>query len=955
MASKSKEVTTSFNVDITNLKKGIQEANRQIRLANAEFKAASSGMENWQKSTDGVSSKITQLDKVLNGQNKILDSYKQQLALIVEEQGENSKGADEMRIKIANQQAAVNKTAAELEKYKGILNDLEAEQKAAENSTEKQANAYDDLKAKISEQESTLESLKKEYANTVIEQGKNSEAADDFAKEIEELSVNLNKNKKALNDAENAADNLDKSFVDVDDSTKTADGSFTVLKGTLADLASKGIQKVVDGLINITKESYNAWQAFDEGFDTVIKKTGASGDAAEDLEDVYEKVSKNIVASYDDIGSAIGEVNTRFGITGNELEILSEKFIKFAQLNDTDVSSSIDSVQSVMAAWGISAKDTGAVLDMLNKAGQDTGTSVDQISNSLVTNGAVLKEMGYSAEDAAFFLANLSKNGIDASSTMAGMKKALANATKEGKPLSDALADVENSIKNAKNSTDAMSIATEIFGAKAAPALTTAIRDGRLSFDELGLSLDDFEGNVEETFENTLDAPDKFKLAIQNLQTEMGKAFNDFFVKYEPQINNALKTFTEDILPKIVNGIGWLIDNLPLISAAITGIVTAMIMFQAVSAIQGIIAAWQAYKAATEGATVAQWLLNAAMEANPIGLLIAAITGLIAAFIYLWNNSEDFRNFWIGLWEKIKEAAIPVIEGLSVAFSAAWEAIKAIVHPWIDYFKATWESIKLIFGVVKDVLSGNFSDAWEKIKEIVSVWADYFRGIWENIKSVFTPVKQFFVDLWNGVKTAASEAWNGIKSVFEPVAEWFEKKFKDAWQKVKDVFSTGGKIFDGIKDGIVSAFKTVVNAIIKGINKVIEIPFNALNKLLNKIRTVEVAGITPFADMWKENPFTVPQIPELEAGGVLKRGQVGLLEGNGAEAVIPLENNKRWINATAKALKGALASEGVIGTGSKVTNNYSFTQNNTSPKALSKLEIYRQTKNQLTLAKGGLA
>jgi phage-related minor tail protein len=637
------------------------------------------------------------------------------------------------------------------------------------------------------------------------------------------------------------------------------------------------------------------------------------------------------------------------------LEELSEKFIKFAQLNDTDVSSSIDSVQSVMAAWGISAKDTGAVLDLLNKAGQDTGTSVDQISDSLVTNGAVLKEMGYSAEDAAFFLANLSKNGIDASSTMAGMKKALANATKEGKPLSDALADVENSIKNAKNSTEAMSVATEIFGAKAAPALTTAIRDGRLSFDELGLSLDDFEGNVEETFENTLDAPDKFKLAIQNLQTEMGKAFNDLFVKYEPQINNALETFTEDILPKIVNGIGWLIDNLPLISAAITGIVTAMIMFQAVSAIQGIIAAWQAYKAATEGATVAQWLLNAAMEANPIGLLIAAITGLIAAFIYLWNNSEDFRNFWIGLWDKIKEAAIPVIEGLSVAFSAAWEAIKAIVHPWIDYFKATWESIKLIFGVVKDVLSGNFSDAWEKIKEIVSVWADYFRGIWENIKSVFTPVKQFFAGLWNGVKTAASEAWNGIKSVFEPVAEWFGNKFKDAWQKVKDVFSAGGKIFDGIKDGIVSAFKTVVNAIIKGINKVITIPFNALNKLLNKVRNVEVAGIMPFDGMWKENPFTVPQIPELEAGGVLKRGQVGLLEGNGAEAVVPLENNKRWINATAKALKGALASEGIVGSGPKVTNNYCFTQNNTSPKALSKLEIYRQTKNQLTLAKGGLA
>ena len=100
MVPKNNETTTKFKVDISELKRGIQDANRQIRLANAEFKAASSGIENWGKSADGISAKLNQLDRVLSSQKSILDAYKKQLALIIEEEGENSKGADEMRIKI---------------------------------------------------------------------------------------------------------------------------------------------------------------------------------------------------------------------------------------------------------------------------------------------------------------------------------------------------------------------------------------------------------------------------------------------------------------------------------------------------------------------------------------------------------------------------------------------------------------------------------------------------------------------------------------------------------------------------------------------------------------------------------------------------------------------------------------------------------------------------------------
>lgn len=166
----------------------------------------------------------------------------------------------------------------------------------------------------------------------------------------------------------------------------------------------------------------------------------------------------------------------------------------------------------------------------------------------------------------------------------------------------------------------------------------------------------------------------------------------------------------------------------------------------------------------------------------------------------------------------------------------------------------------------------------------------------------------------------------------------------------------GGKIFDGIKDGIVNAFKTVVNAIIKGINKVVAIPFNSINTALDTIRNLSIAGVKPFEGLLTR--ITVPEIPLLKRGGVLERGQVGLLEGDGAEAVVPLEQNQKWVAATARELRQSLEAEGLIGGfGSGAGGNaggvsYNFIQNNNSPKALDRLEIYRQTRNQLELAKG---
>ena len=156
-----------------------------------------------------------------------------------------------------------------------------------------------------------------------------------------------------------------------------------------------------------------------------------------------------------------------------------------------------------------------------------------------------------------------------------------------------------------------------------------------------------------------------------------------------------------------------------------------------------------------------------------------------------------------------------------------------------------------------------------------------------------------FKNMWNTLVSGGKSALEGIKNIFTNIPNWFKNIFSSAWTAVKNVFSAGGKIFDGIKDGILNALKAVINAIIRGINKVIKIPFDGINAALSKIKGISIVGIKPFD--WIKT-LNVPQIPELYKGGVLEKGQVGLLEGKGAEAVVPLENNDGWLTKIAEKL-----------------------------------------------------
>lgn len=269
-----------------------------------------------------------------------------------------------------------------------------------------------------------------------------------------------------------------------------------------------------------------------------------------------------------------------------------------------------------------------------------------------------------------------------------------------------------------------------------------------------------------------------------------------------------------------------------------------------------------------------------------VGLILDGIADILNG-----NLKDGFNKIVDGIWELFKAiivafatAVAKVVELGKPIISKVFEIGKQIV---LGLIKGIVSMMQFIGGLLKENLVDPVINAVKKLFGIHSpstVFAEIgmqlINGLLQGISDTWGVIADFFhetVDsvgsffdgLWEKVASGAVAAWDGIKSAFKSVPEWFQGKFRDAWQKVKDVFSTGGRIWSGIKEGIENTFRTVVNAIIRGMNTIIAVPFNKINSMLNAIRNASFLGISPFQNMWGVNPLPVPQIPMLARGAVI--------------------------------------------------------------------------------------
>ena len=406
-------------------------------------------------------------------------------------------------------QSALKGVNGSIRGLKSSLRDVDRLLKFKPTSTELLKQKQQMLRTAIDQTKSKLDTL-----NQAMDQMK-AEGVDETSEEYQRLQREIIATEQELKNLENEYNQV-ASVAGVQ--MEAVGDKMQEVGQKISEVGDAITQKVTVPLVALGGAAVAAFISVDKGMDTIVAKTGASGEALESMKNIAKDLASEIPTDFETAGAAVGEVNTRFKLTGKELEDLSGQFIKFAKLNNTDVSTSIDAVQAAMAAFGLSSDQAGAYLDTLNAVGQQTGADVNRLAQDMVTNAASFKALGFSASDAAHFLGELSVNGVDSSQVMVGLKKAFVQATKDGVSMKDKLAELQNTMKNADSDTEAYAAAMELFGNRAGPALASAIREGRLSLDELGTSLEDNLGNIDQTFANTLDPVDEFKMALNNLK-----------------------------------------------------------------------------------------------------------------------------------------------------------------------------------------------------------------------------------------------------------------------------------------------------------------------------------------------------------------------------------------------------------------------------------------------------
>ena len=530
--------------------------------------------------------------------------------------------------------------------------------------------------------------------------------------------------------------------------------------------------------------SMAAFTEVDEGADIVKTKTGAAGQALKDMQDAANDIATTIPTDFATAGSAIGEVNTRFGLTGTALKDLSQQFVEFASINDTDVSTSIDNVSSVLNAFGMDSSQAGGMLDVLNSVGQATGLSMDKLSQDLSGNAAQLKSMGLNATQSAQFLGNVEMSGLDVGTAMAGMKKAMNNAAKDGKTLDQALGEFSSTMKSNKSETEKLQAAYDLFGSKAGASIYNAMQTGKLSFDGFSSSMADFKGNVETTFNDTLDPIDKFQTTLNQLKitgADIGNSLTTVLAPMLEQAAAALKKFSEfwQGLPEPMQ---QFIIKAALVAAAVGPILVGVgKVVSAAGSITGVIG-----KIMTSVGGLSTGLTAfSSVSLLPMIGIIAGVVAAVIAVVEIVKHWGEITEWFGGVWDKICSGVKTVGEGLKSFFTGLWDGIKTATE-------TAWNGIKT--GV---------STVWNGMKTGAST---VFNGIKTTVSTAWNNVKTNTSTAWNNIKSTVEKNGGGIKGVLKTAVDGYFSIWKVGFQAINT--ATGGKLGEAL-----STAKSKLNSI----------------------------------------------------------------------------------------------------------------------------------------------
>ena len=836
----------------------------------------------------------------------VLKGYEGKLANVNQALAENGNATQSNKSKLQNLQKEQTRLASESEKVVSSFKLQESQLGANASESEKLALAQKKVGAQTSIVAKQIENLEKQLELTKQEYGEN--------------SVEANKMEAQLNQAKTAYSNLSQEMKNLGSAGKQASGTLTetnnLLKAELLNQFSEKLADISQKLVDFGKNALEAFRQVDEGMDTIVTKTGATGDSLKEMQDIAANIATTIPTDFSKAGEAVGEVNTQFGLTGDALKDVSVEMIKFAEINGTDITNSTISASKALEAYELSTSDLAKVLDSTTYTAQSTGVSVDDLMKKAIEGAPQIKMLGLSFEEGVALLGQFETSGVDASSALSGLTKAAGSYAKQGKTLKEGLVETIDKIKNTTSETEAMGLAMEIFGAKKAPQMIDAIKRGSFDFQSFAESAEYSVGAVSKTFEATLDPIDKFKTAQNSVtlaMSELGAAIAETLAPIFEVLGNMVKDIAE-----------WF-SGLP------GPVKEFIVILGGVVTVAGILVPiFLTLQAATValGTSIGAMIAEAAPIIGIAALIVAAIAAVIIGIKYLWDTNEGFRDAVMTVWNAILEVINKVVSEVSdfimsmfgvvvnwwtenqelIRSSAetVWNAIQTVIDAVMTYLgpliegawaniqltiTTVWEVIKtvvetainVVLGIIKavmQIITGDWSGAWETIKGVFStVW----NAIQNVVQTIFTAIQSYISNTINAISSTISNVWNGISSTISNVLNGISNTVSNVWTGIKNSI---GNAINGAKDLVssaISAIKGLFNFSVSWPH--IPLPHFSVSGSANPLDWIS-QGVPSVSIEWyaKGGIMTKPTIFGANGNNLMVGGEAG------NEAVLPLND-----------------------------------------------------------------
>ena len=697
------------------------------------------------------------------------------------------------------------------------------------------------------------------------------DAVKETKEKLETLKTAAEQAEQALKDGtitQDQYDGLQREIVETEQKLKSLEEQAKQSGTALQEIAAKGEKlktvgdnvtevgkkflPVTAGVVGLGTVAVKTAADFDSAMSKVAAVSGATGKDLDALRDKAREMGSKTKFSASEAAEAMNYMAMAGWKTEDMLSGI-EGVMNLAAASGEDLATTSDIVTDALTAFGLSAKDSGHFADILAAASSNANTNVSMMGETFKYCAPIAGALGFSAEDTAeeiglmanavikgsqagtslrTIMNNLSGEVKICGSSIGEVTVATTNADGSMRDLSDILADCRTAFAGLSESEKAAA-AESLVGKNAMSGFLALMNAGEGDINKLSSAIENCDGcaaGMADTMNNNLEG--QLTILKSQLQ-ELAISFGEMLMPAIRTIVGWIQKFV-DWLNSMDEGTRKVIITIALVAAAI-GPVLIIVgkVISAVGTIMTLVPKLMGIINAAKGVFAA---FNAVCAANPYVLIIAAIVALVAAFIYLWNNCEEFRQFWIDLWEGIKEIAIAVWEALKAFFQAAWEAIKTtattVWNAIKDFFTGLWEGIKNIFTTVVNAISTFLTNAWNAIKNTVTTVFNaiktFFTTIWNGIKSVITTVvtaiSTFLTTAWNGIKTAITTVLNAIKTAVTTV-----------WNGIKNTITT---IVNAIKNAVTTAWNNIKSAVSNAANAIKNAVSNAFNAMLNGIKNV---------------------------------------------------------------------------------------------------------------------